>query len=390
MMKLRRAGFALLTLLALAWASAAPAQLAATSPALAAATDDFGKENTQMAQWFGRGFYDDIVNRADELLGENGRDPRLLYWRGMAFYRLGWFPEAIADLTRAQKAGVSGIAGGVAVAPTLDKIAQMQALTPPNFREIRNGNQVVFRVHYGALDSVTRGIIERLPRAYRVSAAMFGSDTLATSVYIFDNYPQFRAFYMARSGKPPGSWVAAAGDRDAFYFSLQRPDGSGAAERDPLHLESTIPHEFNHAMLRRLMGTTPLPRWFEEGLAQVAGGQVVTRDLEMNDYTIQRLFAAKALVAPQLLESSASFGAHTETGARMDRAGAGIAAPSPYAQSYSMTRYLLANMKRDRLPDFLNRVRDQGDFARAFEAEFGATLPQFYQSWYGQMARTKQ
>ena len=387
-MKLRRAGFALLTLLLLA--SAAPAQLVATPPASSAATNDFEKENAQMAQWFGRGFYDDMVDRADELLGDDGRDPRWLYWRGMAFYRLGWFPEAIEDLEGAQKAGVSGIAGGVSVASTLDKIAQMQALTPPNFREIRNGNQVIFRVHYGALDSVTRGIIERLPRAYRISEQMFGSDTLATSVYIFDNYPQFRAFYMARSGRAPGSWVAAAGDRDAFYFSLQRPDGTGAAERDPEHLESTIPHEFNHAMLRRLMGTTPLPRWFEEGVAQVAGGQVVARDVEYNDYTIQRLFAAKALVAPQLLENSTSFGAHTETGAQMDRAGAGIAAPSPYAQSYSMARYLLANMKRGQLPDFLNRVRDEGDFARAFQKEFGATLPEFYQSWYQTMARNKQ
>lgn len=384
-MKLRLAGFALSTVLI--FTGAVSAQFADTSPVTnAVAPDAFQRENAQMAQWFARGFYDDMVNRASELLGDEGRDPRLLYWRGLAFYRLGWLPEAIEDLGNARKAGISGTAGGLAIAPTLEKIARLQALTPPNFREIRSGSKVVFRVHYSTLDSVTSGIMERLPRAYRISEQMFGSDTLATSVYIFDNYPQFRAFYMVRSGKTPGSWVAAAGNRDAFYFSLQRPDGS-AAESNPEHLESTIPHEFNHAMLRRLMGTTPMPRWFEEGLAQVAGGEVVAHDVEMNDYTITRLFAARALVAPQSLENSTSFGNHTEVGARMDRAGAGNAAPSPYAQSYSMARYFLANLKRDQLPDFLNRVRDEGNFARAFREEFGATLPEFYQSWYQEMAR---
>ena len=347
------------------------------------------KESAQMANWFARGFYDDMVARADELTEDAQMpDPQWLYWRGLAFYRLGWLPEAREDLTAASDAGVNAQTGGLDVKTALDKIERLRVLTPPNYQEIKSNGQVVFRVHFGALDPVTRGIIARLPSAYRISRAMFGSDVLATSVYIFDNYPQFRAFYQERGGQPPGSWAAAAGSRDGFYFSLQRPDGTGAAERDPLHLESTIAHEFNHAMMARLMGTTPLPRWFEEGLAQVAGAQVVARDVEMNDYTIARLFAVKALIAPQKLEEFNSFGAHTELGVALGAQGAGIIAPSPYAQSFSMARYFLAKLRRGQLETFLNRVREEDDFGAAFQDEFSVSLAQFYQGWYQDTARS--
>ena len=343
-----------------------------------------------MTKWFGRGFYDDMVTRAGELIGDRDADkvdPRVFYWRGLAFFRLGWLPEATEDLTYAQKMGLTGQNGGLDVAATLAKIQRLSELMPSNYREIKSGGQVVFRVHYTQLDPMTRTIVGLLPQAYRISENLYGSDVLATSVYIFNSYAQFRAFYMARSGSAPGSWVWAAGSRDAFYFSLQGPDGRVPGLDDPDYVRSTIAHEFNHAMLSHLMGTTEIPRWFEEGIAQIAGAQLAARDIPLNDYEIARLYAAGALVDPAKLEAHASFGAHTELGVKMDRAGAGIAAPSPYAESYHMTRYLMSNLKRGQLADFLNRVREQGDFAQAFQQEFGATLPQFYQSWYQDTAR---
>ena len=386
--------FPLLVSLSLLLAPAAHAQFAPSaapnSVSDAPANDPLAPELKQLAAWYGRGFYDDMVHRADELIGDDdGKvvDGRLLFWRGKAFQRLGWWPEAINDLTRAQKMGVQGASGGGSVAEALAKIARLQALMPPLTDEIRDGNDVVFRVYYSSDNAFTRDIVASLPRAYRVSRAMFGTDVLATPVFIFDSYPQFRAFYTERSGKPPGSWVWAAGSLDGLYFSQQGPDGKTVAANDPDYARATIPHEFNHAMLHHLMGTTPLPRWFEEGLAQVAGGQVVAREEPYNDYSIARLFAANALVPPAQLEQDASFGAHTEVGAQMGREGAGLIAPSPYAQSYHMTRYLLSNLKRGDLPKFLNLVRDNNSFSRAFATQFGATVPQFYQSWYEDTAR---
>ena len=339
--------------------------------------------NAQMAGWYGRGFYDDLVNRADELIGDNPNpDPQLLVWRGLAFFQLGWFAESKDDLTRAQKAGVDA----EAIAETLQKIDKLQQLQPRFTREIKNGDQVVFRVHYASNDAVTNGIMARLPQAYRISETMFGSDVLATTVYIFDSYAYFRAFYQARMGKAPGSWYGAVTINNVIYMSLQNPDGS-AAVADVEHLKSTIAHEFNHAMLRRLIGTVKMPQWFVEGLAQVAGAQVGANDVALNDYEIKRLFAVNALVPPSKLEASDSFGSHTEIGAGLDRQGAGIIAPSPYAQGFHMTRFLLANMKRGQLGDFLNLARQDNDFNQAFSEEFNASLQDFYQSWYQDTAR---
>ena len=71
----------------------------------------------QMARDFKRGFYDDIIRRVDEIGGDQSKplDPRLLYWRGLTFYQLAWYPEAIADLTRAQAAGIESQDGGLGV-----------------------------------------------------------------------------------------------------------------------------------------------------------------------------------------------------------------------------------------------------------------------------------
>ena len=360
-----------------------------------------------MATWYNRGFYDDIVRRADALIGDNpvpdafapnaatasasanaAPDARLLFWRGKAFQRLGWWPEAVEDLTRADERKVPAQVGAGDAAAALQQIARLQALLPQQYRELSSGGDVVFRVYYTSDNPLAREIIARLPDAYRISRQMFGTDVLATPVFIFDSYPAFRAFYIERNGgKAPGSWVWAAGSRDGLFFSLQRPDGTDAVGNDPDYFHSTIAHEFNHAMFFHLMGTTPMPDWFVEGIAQVAGGVAAPRDVAYNDYTVARLFAVNALVPPAQLEQSDSFGAHTEVGAQLDRMGAGKISPSPYAQGYSMTRYLLSNLKRGQLEDFLNDVRDKNDFSAAFANNFGATIPEFYQSWYRDTAR---
>ena len=164
--------------------------------------------------------------------------------------------------------------------------------------------------------------------------------------------------------------------------------GNDSLSYNPDGFRSTVAHEFNHAMLRRLMGTADIPNWLLEGLAEVAGGAGSNaNDLQTNDYNIARLFAVNALIPPQKLEDSTSFKDHTTIGARLGDAGAGILAPSPYDQGYSMTRFLLANMRRGQLTDLLNGVRDKNDFAAAFRDQFGASLPQFYQSWYQDTVR---
>ena len=341
-----------------------------------------------MTRDFRRGFYDEVVRRADELIGDDDAraDPRLLYWRGLTFYQLEWYPEALADLTRAHARGIESQDGGYGASAILQKIALVTPFVPPQERTISSGGQTVFRVHYVSDDAQTNAAIQCLAPAYRASYQLFQTDVLATTVYIFDSYEQFAACYNARVGRAPESWVAAVTINNALYLPLRNRRGESTLATNPQFFRSMVAHEFNHAMLRRLMGTAALPKWFVEGLADFAGGQVVPDDVKTNDHDIARLFAANALVAPTQLEYDKTFGAHTSLGAKMGEAGAGLVAPSPYAQSYNMVRYLLSGMKGDDLPNFLNGVRDLNNFSAAFSQQFGADVPSFYQSWYNDTA----
>ena len=374
--------FSLLSLLLLA--PAAHAQFSAPLVQSAQAPDPLAPVLTQIARDFKRGFYDDVIRRADEIIGDEQKnaDPRLLYWRGLTFYQLAWYPEAVADLKRALQGGVQIQNGGFATEVALDKIARIEPFVPPQQRAVESGGQTVFRVHYVSQSAGTSAAIACLAPAYRASAQLFGADVAATSVYVFDNYAQFADCFTARVGRAPESWVAAVTIGNVLYIPLRNRAGESTPDTNPDFFRSMVAHEFNHAMLRRLMGTAELPKWFTEGLADYAGGQVVPGDVAANDYAIKRLFAANALVTPTQLEYPATFGAHTGLGAQLGDAGAGIIAPSPYQQSYHMMRYLLSNMKRDDLPEFLNLVRDNDSFSRAFAQQFGATVPEFYQSWY--------
>lgn len=371
-------------------APAAHAQMAPPNVQSVEAPDPLLAPLAQMARDFKRGFYDDVVRRADELIGPDETkpaDPRLLYWRGLTYYQLAWFPEATTDLKRARARGVEMLAGGFAASFALDKMERITPFVPPREHAIKNGGQTVFRVHYVSDDAPTKATLSYLAPAYRASAQLFGSDVLATSVYIFDNYAQFAACFNARIGRPPESWIAAVTIENVLYIPLRDRKGEATTVANPDFFRSMVAHEFNHAMLRRLMGNAELPKWFLEGLADFAGGQVVPADVTMNDYQIKRLFAANALLAPTQLEYPKTFGAHTGLGVKMGDAGAGIIAPSPYHQSYNMMRYLLSGMKRNDLPDFLNLVRDNNSFSRAFSQQFGASVPEFYQSWYRDTAR---
>lgn len=380
--------FSPLCLLALLFlAPAAHAQFALPSPATSAVA---GEPLAQISRDFRRGFYDDIIRRTDEIIGEKSEpvDPRLFYWRGLTFYQLAWYPEAIADLTRSRASGIEIQDGGLAASATLQKIERLLPFVPPQERAVQSGGQTVFRVHYVSDSEETSAAIDCLGPAYRASSALFDADVAATSVYIFDNYEQFAACYNARVGRPPESWIAAVTISNVLFIPLRNRRGESTPATNPQFFHSLVAHEFNHAMIRRLMGTAELPKWFTEGLADFAGGQVVPDDVAVNDYNIKRLFAANALVTPTQLEYSQTFGAHTGLGAQLGEAGAGLIAPSPYAQSYNMMRYLLSGMKRDDLPDFLNLVRDNNSFSRAFAQQFGASVPEFYQSWYQDTARS--
>lgn len=322
------------------------------------------------------------IDAAENAAPPRAVGPKVYYWRGLAELRIGWFAHAQSDMEIA-------LAGGVNINPDgpqaiLEQIERIKAVLPGQTTEIRNGDDVAFRVYYGQKDPVTRAILDTLPLAYRINSQMYGATVVEQPVFIFNTMAQMSAFMQARGITKMASWGWAYGGRDVFYFCLQDPQGTAVSTFGAGYVRASVAHENNHSVFRRAMGNVQVPRWFVEGIAQVAGAQVSKEDVALNDYTIARLFAVSALVPPQNLEDSTAFSEHTEQGAALDRAGAGKAAPSPYAQAFHMTRFLLANMRAGQLMDFLNRVREDSDFNRAFAEEFNMTLPQFYALWYAQ------
>ena len=386
---LRRPAF--LALLFLLGARAARAQTAPTLPRIvtrAAALVAPGVAE-QMGQQFQRGFFDAMLARADQLSASGQPlEPKVLYWRGLAHYRLGHYARARADLEAAQKGGVEFLPGGYNVTAVFSTLGRIEPLLPALQTEVKDGDRTLFEVHYSRLDAGTNTVLELLPQAYQINRELLGADIEATAVYVFDTRDHFRDFYQEWTKHPPGSWISAVTVGDVVYICLQRPDGSMSWEDHPQHFRGTVAHEFNHAMMNRLVGATALPSWFKEGVAQIAGTRLSPGDLAANDRDVQRMFGAHLVLSPQDLETHEDFAAQTEAGVYVHREDGAQITASPYAQSYSMARALVKDAEPDALPNLLRLTREEDDFKQGFLIEFGLTVPQFYNNWYEDTART--
>lgn len=335
-----------------------------------------------------RAFFDELISKINltiEALPVAERaqpDPRLLYLRGLARYKLGWFELAKPDLLAAQQAKVTGLQEGLGPDWVLSYIKKRDGFLPPKVQEIRDGDRVLFRMHYYGMEDGTATVMAMLPEAYRISQQMFGADVEATTVYVFDNYEQFVAYYKAfEETQGPGSWYAAITIGDLVFISLRDTNGELRARDGRDFFKTTIVHEYNHAMFHRLMGFSPQPSWFVEGLAQNAGAQVDPNYDAVKQRILKRLFQNHALLPLDTLGDNDAFAAQVELGLRMEKGNDGQFAPDPYAQGYGMTQYLLNNISTAQLQSFLNRVRESKNFDGSFATEFGFSVEQFYEMW---------
>ena len=343
---------------------------------------------------FQSGHYDELladINGKIAALPADKRanpNPRLLYVRGLTHYRLGWYERAKADLLIAQKANIGRPATKAFLKETLQNIEARTPLLPPHIREIRDGKRVIFRMRSFAMKGDAVTVAEMLPTAYLINRQIFGRDVEATTILVFDNYAQFSAFQrVIHHGKAPrDGWYPAVTTGPIVQISLRDKKGVRA---NPTKIHGALVHEVNHAMMNRLLGKAPLPKWFKEGLAQVAETQIYPNFDAGRQRRIAHLFqnSSKGLLPIEQLKHGASFKEQTELGIAVRRGGKGTGAPDPYAQSYGMMKYLLANFSTPQLQSFLHRVRASDDFDGSFSAEFGMTTEQFYQKWKTETAR---
>ena len=153
---------------------------------------------TPLARIYNLGNYDEVIARATVFLNRSGPDPKLLYLRGRAAYRIGWFGMAQADLVplgtfRPWQSWppASQLAG---------QVAAMRALCPPHVAELRSGHTVVFRVYTEVDNAWSKALAKTLPEAYEKVSQFYGTNLAETAVFVFQTGPRYNAFFRAFSG----------------------------------------------------------------------------------------------------------------------------------------------------------------------------------------------
>jgi hypothetical protein len=128
-------------------------------------------------------------------------------------------------------------------------------------------------------------------------------------------------------------------------------------------LEELLLHEVAHVLLDRAAGHRPLPRWFHEGLASVAGGPwdfrdggrlslAMLRSRELSPRQIDRLFQSPGTVS------------------------------RGYAVATALVRDLLRRHGEEVIPDLLAGVRQGEGFEIAFRRVTGLTPPEAAQAFW--------
>lgn len=85
-------------------------------------------------------------------------------------------------------------------------------------------------------------------------------------VFLAEDEARFRAL---QPGHPP-VWADATAYPSAGTIFLRHPDVRGGVARP---LEQVLDHELVHLVLGRAFGDVPVPRWLQEGVAQVYSGE---------------------------------------------------------------------------------------------------------------------
>ena len=131
--------------------------------------------------------------------------------------------------------------------------------------------------------------------------------------------------------------------------------------------------------MNRLLGGVRLPRWLEEGIAQIAGGRAAPSDVTANQAVMRRIVAANHVLPIAELGSAQHFNDDVEAGLK-ERA-AGLPVADPYGQGYSMARTFITKISDGNLAPFLIDLREKRRFNEVFTQYTGWTLPQFFDAW---------
>jgi hypothetical protein len=246
------------------------------------------------------------------------------------------------------------------------------------------GGLNIYHDEDAAEDEWTQGVMSTLEKSYeQAKSSVLGADAPLVTVFIFSDRARYDAFFKEYHGGAPKAQEWITYNRGVMMLCPRNSQGVHIAPDDITsdYFRSTIAQIYSHCLLRRALGTTQVPSWLNNGLAVTLAGKLVPEDEKLNDYAINRLVAANALLD---LETLAKVPASTQYMTDKDDATKGA-----LQQSYHMTRYLLQSSKKDGIVSFFNRaVNNEQTIEQAFEETYGCSPEAFYAAWYASVQKT--
>jgi len=118
-------------------------------------------------------------------------------------------------------------------------------------------------------------------------------------------------------------------------------------------------HELTHAILGANFPARTIPRWFDEGLAVLLSGSPGPS----YEVTLSRALLGRHLLSLDEIENVLGF---SESQALL-----------AYAESYVALKFLVSRFGWERIPFFLNHLRQKGDWELAFATAFGMDTWEF-------------
>lgn len=207
---------------------------------------------------------------------------------------------------------------------------------------------------------------ERLARQLAAVAARFGplpgipadalADSVPTRVFLAPDAARFDSL-TGGLAPPWAGGIAAPGERRIVLPAYPSERGDVSA------LAVTLHHELAHVALHRYLRDAPIPRWFDEGYAQLAAGQW---DIA-SAWQVRVAFALHQ--APPLDSLELSF-PRPEAPARL-----------AYLLAATAVQYLVDSSGPVALSHFLARWREEGRLEPAMRGTYGVTLGQFEEDW---------
>lgn len=311
--------------------------------------------------------------KADTILAAHPTDTRALYFGGYAAYSVGSFARARHDWSAV--GDFKPYDNWASARDLTRKVEGLQRLAPLKTTDVSIGGRVVFHVFFDERDAWTNAMIALLPRAYEINRQITGADARETPVFIFSDESRYTRFQAIRNDNVAmGSWAWAGGDASGLYLCQHLGD-IVPQNTNSSYFRSTVVHELNHSLVRRLTGNAVIPRWFEEGLAMQPATRIAPDLATAYSWEWNTMRQASAILPLDDMTTQPGFREATE------RNLAHKSPAAPYSQAWAMTNYFLSLVPPANLPAFLEDVRAGRDFNRSLKKFTTLTPQDFYDKW---------